>query len=51
MNGEQVAVVFDNICKSTQEAEEVKSVEATGKHSVCWLHGMLYPLDITLGSF
>lgn len=48
MNGDQVAVVFDTSCKTTEEAKDAKSAEATRKHSVCWLHGMYYSLKVKL---
>ncbi|KAL1541489.1 hypothetical protein AAHA92_25701 [Salvia divinorum] len=38
VNEDQVAVVFDISCKSTEEVNEAKSAEATAKPSVCWLN-------------
>ena len=48
MNEDQVAVVFDISCKSTEEVNEVKSAEATAKPSVCWLNGIFYLLNTTV---
>lgn len=48
MNGDQVAVVFDTSCKTTEEAKDAKSAESTRKHSVCWLHGIYYSLKVKL---
>lgn len=42
MSDDQVAVVFDISSKGTEEVKDTRSVEATAKPSVCWLHGIYH---------